>query len=386
MLSTLFLLASIGLQSPSELQIFMGDHGTNQIKGVSDHEHTTYMREYVNETSTYYTWHIGLDDSPKRLFWWTRINGKYGVAMSHLDGNQPDFFRIPESRSVHVDSHNNRVYFQAFTDSTQTGHSLFVVDYDDKGLNLSTKKLVATAPSHFSSLVVNPDNCGALFWIQISTEDVRTLMRYRIGVDPQPQATKLNSAKYCYMKYVQFFAVDPKNQTIYWGQNRTDWQDDAIGKVSYATPPDTYTTKQMWIYNKDREHYLASYPGQLAIDYEGQRVYWVDMNRNWIASASMEGDSIEQRDMKILDHYPVDLGSGGPNYHPTSLSLIRFGQARGTPKAPGKDVVFSNSRSRPGPNQFLVSKYDEDHPPVDPTPTSSPQKPIWSPFPTAPGN
>lgn len=308
--------------SCTQSHVFMADHGTYEIKKRAVDGRHGNMIELVHFKGYAPAFYMFVDDDPERLFWYdVTPNGKWGMFWSDLDGANVDSRPVPEMYRPAIDRFNNTLVYEIEVDSNGDNipdeYRLVASDYDKIGDG--SPAVLHTSKFSHTTIDVNPDNCGKIFWIE-NRQAARHLVQY--DYVSQTATDLINSIDHKFLE-VKFwkFAIDPTSDQMYWAQNLNGWADDYVGRVNFKDG----TGLERWIYNKTVTEILASYPADLDIDFKSRRVYWTDINLNWIASAKMAGDSIEDRDLRVVARYPDDALKNGPNFHPTSIAVIALG-------------------------------------------------------------
>ncbi len=291
----------------------MGDHGTQLISKSDLDERPPQNRNIVDVGAKGSVWSVQVDASPERVFWLgQRRNGLYPVEFSDFSGESRGAFEIKGLRRLALDSERNRIVYETGASGI---YSLNSIEYDEAGLVGESEVLVSSTRT-FSSLSVNPDACGKIFWVDRNTpESFATLKEFDIETGVERSLATSETAPFLW-KHV-FLAFDPREGHVYWSQNLTGSADDLIGRANYADGTDSVR----WISNEPNRERVASYPAQIVIDYRNRDLYWADMNMDWVATAKMTGATLDERDPRLVSRFP--LLTGGPASHPTTLAFSR---------------------------------------------------------------
>ncbi|MBN1296399.1 hypothetical protein JXA80_06435 [bacterium] len=302
------------LMSCTHLYLYMGDHGTYELKRCNVDLDPGHMTELVHLNKGGATWYLFVDSDPPRMFWHGEKAGTdYPVFWSDLDGSNVKHTTIRGLRRMYLDPDNDRIVYEVLSSGI---YILRAKNYTQFGTNEFTELCTSAYP--FSKIVVNPNNCGKIYWIE--TRETEECYLRELDIVTGTMTERINSVDHPFVKKIWRMMIDPGSHYVYWSQNLIGSVDDMVARANYIDG----SGYEPWIYNLPGESLLASYPSQIAIDYVENRLYWADMNMNWIASAKMSGQTIEDRDFRVLVHYPLDQQTNGPNYHPTSIVLARI--------------------------------------------------------------
>lgn len=316
----------------AHVEVYTGDHGSNEFKVTDPDHHPTYMTEVHHFGNANSAWYLAADNSPNRMVWYdyTIVNGtrRWYIGWTDFD-SQVHYANIAGMRRLALDPSANRVLYEKITSGK---YALYALSYSalaadpqpadgnivEHKPDLAQAELLFETETSLHHLYVNSTE-REVFWIDRRDPTNLVLKGYDLK-DSSTGALKsyMNSSDHSYMNYMQYIAVDPVNGYIYWSQNRAGAADDFIGRAKYKDG----SNMARWISNIPSGDYLVSYPAQLDIEYKTGRLFWVDMNMNWLVSCKLDGASIQERDFRILDNYPADLGTKGPNYHPTSVRVV----------------------------------------------------------------
>jgi hypothetical protein len=319
------------------MYLFMGDHGTADINVTEvdkdgDLSLLADIDYFKNVNDVYF---LGVDNDPEYLFY--RKNAKSIIA-STFDGKSRRTIYQEKGGNIHnlaVDRFNNQLYFTTEKQIEGQWEILFLrLNYTKTLEDLPSPDTVYRRPLDYGHnwqtfTVVNPNKDGRIYWAEATGKDLN--QRRRIISAPlnemyDQQVVHLDSDKDEFVLGMRWFAVDPVDKMIYWSHPRSD-SDDMIGRCRLVSEGEAIGSPEPFIYNTHGEERVW-YPAGMKIDHQQRKLYWVDINLNWIASAKL---STGVKSMKILYQAPADRCHDKPcrpSYHPTSIAIVRAKQRK----------------------------------------------------------
>jgi hypothetical protein len=300
-----------------QLHVFMADHGTCEAKSSAVWVDSNHMRELVHFTQSDSAFYFLVDEDPGIMIWYGRTpEGKLGLFWSDLDGDDVNFTAFPRLRRLALDTYADEVVWE---EETMAGYVLKVIGYDQIGIGSGRQLPGKSGRNSFGSLVVNPDNSGKIFWVERNGDEARFV---EMDMATGKRDIRLSSADNPYVLNFGYMAVDTVRKHVYWSQNLKGGKDDLIGRANYENG-----TWEPWVWNIQGGAHYVSYPAQISLDQVEKRVFWADINQNWVMSAATDGKSMEERAVRLHVRFPADRslseGKCYPQYHPTSLALAR---------------------------------------------------------------
>jgi hypothetical protein len=298
--------------------MYWTDHGTNQVLRCPIEAPATEV--IVSDTGAQF-FGLATASADNRLFW--GVNSQEAlIRTSSLNGQNasvlvPGVPHMPCGAFVVDEVHDELYYmvwvpaqgrkFQIHRTNYKTGMTQVVVD-PEAG--------IAVAPVGVDA------RAGRLYWLSAQTDaDVRIddpLSLYRKAYPNELWCGDLNGgdAKCLIpasvgLKGMIRAVIDTEAGKIYWTQNYPGWKDDKVRRASLDG-----TGIEDVCANETEARRRVSYPFGIDLDLHRGKVYWADINANWIARCNPDGTGFEV--------VQKATASPGVDPHPTCLKLARI--------------------------------------------------------------
>ncbi len=201
-------------------------------------------------------------------------------------------------------------------------------EYDQVTDKINDYKLIYPSSFQIQDFVVNPDQSGKVFCVEMQESDSslpRKNVLKELDIETGQTVVRLSYKDHPFVNNIIRFAIDTKNEHIYWTQNKnyqtntSDPKDRFVGRANYIS---NIYSGQKWIHN-DNWNTFSSYPASIVIDQNTKRIYWVDVNLNSVLSAKLIGETQKERDIRFHAKIACPEDQYPNCSDPKTLGLVR---------------------------------------------------------------
>ena len=259
-----------------------------------------------------------IDSKEKEIFYTIQGDRKLyrsdligGSKVLLFDGTKEDYYPM----AIDIDKTNKIVY--VFCKQGWANPKIFVIF---KVPYHGGKPVIFMEPKNYCADIMLDNKHNKLYWFSITTVDTKICEDDSSKVSGNELwCTDINNPENCKLligtdkgiRAIRRAVIDPVKLEVYWTQNDEGWINDKICKSDLRGEK---IENIAW--NKSIQDLVVSYPWGISLDLFNKKVYWADINMDWIARTDMNGGKV---DPVVKIKVPE-----GKYSHPTALDLAKI--------------------------------------------------------------